>query len=296
VTTYHPRRSYGLGTILLVFLAYLAFLAAVISLIGVAVVVVWNKTAGAAEQEKSALATPYHSAPGHGPSISAWCHAKGIVFGYHPWDHTTRNFQVYEGVGVDAKGRPTGKLLLNVNPSVDENSPEVHWTFDPGDYVIQYANNTYEVREDLCDTAPTTTTASTTTTSAAPTTTTGSPTTTASSEPPTTTSAPEAETTTSTTSLEESSSTSITSATTPLPTTPPAVELGDATPPLVARSTTTTTSSISELPHTGSSMTRTLVALSVVAFVLAAILLVGSVVTSAAKKRFDYERNSDERR
>lgn len=228
----------GLAAFLVSLAIYVAVLCAVAALIAFSAV--WGaRKAGAANEPVSALATEYHSAPGHGPSISAWCHARGIVFGYHPWDHSMRNFQVWRD----------GELLLNVNPSVSENSPEVHWTFDPGDYVIKYADGTYEVRGDLCTTPSTTTTEpSTTTTSEPPTSTTSitdTPTTT--TEPPTT---PSSSSSTTETTSPSTSTPSVVTVTWVDSTTTSASIITVASSSTVP-STTAPGGSTSELPHTG---------------------------------------------
>lgn len=186
---------------------------------------------------ENALVTPYESAPGHTPSLSAYCHANGIVFGSHPWNRHQAQFQIFHN----------GKMVLN-----EKSGLEQHWTFPLGDYTIRYADKSYEVRQDRCDTQSTTT---------------STPSTTSTSEPPTVTT----ETTVSPTTIETTSTTTAStvpvaesvppsSSTTmeiPVDTTqPPVVTTWLTTPEgsttsLVALVSPPTTDPVSELPHTG---------------------------------------------
>lgn len=92
-------------------------------------------TAGALEPGDSALATPYESAPGHGPSLSAVCQADGIVIGSHPWDQSNRNFQIWDGAS----------MVVNVTTGAPQ-----YWTRPAGDYRVRYAGTWYDIDGDQC--------------------------------------------------------------------------------------------------------------------------------------------------
>lgn len=132
--------------------------------------------ASATEPGTSALVTHYDAAPGKPDSISAEClDASTVRIGAHPWDRSSRSFQVFDGWAVNGQGQPTGAMTVNVLTGAPQ-----FWAKPAGPYLVRYAGKVYTVDGSLCAAAATTTTEApteptTTTTEAPPTTTTEAP-------------------------------------------------------------------------------------------------------------------------